>query len=46
MAFFAFQNGFQFQNYGYAAAIAYTMLIVLIVGTTPMLRYVQIRTVR
>ncbi|MEQ1768664.1 MAG: sugar ABC transporter permease [Devosia sp.] len=46
MAFFAFQNGFQFQNYGYAAAVAYAMLLVLIVGTTLMLRYVQIRTVR
>lgn len=44
MAFFAFQNGFQFQNYGYAAAVAYAMLLVLIVGTTLMLRYVQIRT--
>ncbi len=43
MAFFAFQNGFQFQNYGYAAAVAYAMLLVLIVGTTLMLRYVQIR---
>ncbi|MEP7240221.1 MAG: sugar ABC transporter permease [Devosia sp.] len=46
MAFFAFQNGFQFQNYGYAAAVAYAMLLVLIVGTTVMLRYVQIRAVR
>jgi multiple sugar transport system permease protein len=43
MSFFAFQNGFQFQNYGYAAAIAYTMLLVLMVGTTVLLRYVQLR---
>ena len=26
LAFFSFQNGFQFQNYGYAAAVAYMML--------------------
>jgi multiple sugar transport system permease protein len=43
LAFFAFQNGFQFQNYGYAAAVSYSMLLVLAVGTTVMLRYVQIR---
>jgi len=43
LAFFAFQNGFQFQNYGYAAAVAYAMLLVLAVGTTLILRYVQIR---
>lgn len=43
LAFFAFQNGFQFQNYGYAAAVAYAMLLVLAVGTTIMLRYINIR---
>lgn len=43
LAFFAFQNGFQFQNYGYAAAVAYAMLLVLVIGTTVILRYVQIR---
>ncbi|HWA17371.1 MAG TPA: sugar ABC transporter permease [Devosia sp.] len=43
LAFFAFQNGFQFQNYGYAAAVAYSMLIILAVGTTVLLRYVNIR---
>jgi multiple sugar transport system permease protein len=43
MSFFAFQNGFQFQNYGYAAAVAYMMLLVLMVGTTVLLRYVQLR---
>ena len=41
LSFFSFQNGFQFQNYGYAAAVAYMMLIILIVGTTVLLRYVQ-----
>lgn len=43
LAFFSFQNGFQFQNYGYAAAVAYAMLIIIAVGITVMLRYVQLR---
>jgi multiple sugar transport system permease protein len=43
LSFFAFQNGFQFQNYGYAAAVSYTMLAILIVGTTVLLRYVHLR---
>lgn len=43
LAWYAFQNGFQFQNYGYAAAVAYCMLIVLIVGTTLLLRYAPLR---
>lgn len=43
MSFFAFQNGFQFQNYGYAAAAAYMMLIILVVGTTVLFRYIQLR---
>ncbi len=43
LSFFSFQNGFQFQNYGYAAAVAYMMLLILAVGTTVMLKYVQIR---
>jgi multiple sugar transport system permease protein len=43
LAFFSFQNGFQFQNYGYAAAVAYVMVAILVIGTTVMLRYVQLR---
>jgi multiple sugar transport system permease protein len=43
LSFFSFQNGFQFQNYGYAAAASYMMLLILIVGTTLLLRFVQIR---
>ncbi|TPJ31299.1 sugar ABC transporter permease [Mesorhizobium sp. B2-8-3] len=43
LSFFSFQNGFQFQNYGYAAAVAYMMLIILAVGTTVLLQYVQLR---
>jgi multiple sugar transport system permease protein len=44
LSFLSFQNGFQFQNYGYAAAVAYLMLLVLIVGTTVLLRYVKLRS--
>lgn len=43
LSFFAFQNGFQFQNYGYAAAISYVMLFVLAIGTTLLFRYVSLR---
>jgi multiple sugar transport system permease protein len=43
LSFFSFQNGFQFQNYGYAAAVAYVMLLILALGTTILLRYVQLR---
>ncbi|MBA3519689.1 MAG: sugar ABC transporter permease [Rhizobiales bacterium] len=43
LSFFAFQNGFQFQNYGYAAAVSYMMLLILVIGTTILLRYVQLR---
>ncbi len=44
LSFLSFQNGFQFQNYGYAAAVAYLMLLILIVGTTVLLRYVKLRS--
>jgi multiple sugar transport system permease protein len=43
LSWFSFQNGFQFQNYGYAAAVAYMMLLILMIGTTVMLRYVNLR---
>ena len=43
LAFFAFQNGFHFQNYGYAAAVSYVMLLILMIGTTVLLRYVRLR---
>jgi multiple sugar transport system permease protein len=43
LAFFAFQNGFHFQNYGYAAAVSYMMLLILMIGTTVLLRYVTLR---
>ena len=43
LSFFSFQNGFQWQNYGYAAAASYMMLLILAVGTIVLLRFVQIR---
>jgi multiple sugar transport system permease protein len=43
LSFLAFQNGFQFQNYGYAAATAYVMVVILIVATTLLLRGVRVR---
>jgi len=43
LAFFAFQNGFHFQNYGYAAAVSYMMLIILMIGMTVLLRYFGLR---
>jgi multiple sugar transport system permease protein len=43
LSFFSFQNGFQFQNYGYAAAVAYMMLLILVVGTTILFRYLHLR---
>lgn len=43
LAFFAFQNGFQFQNYGYAAAVAYSMLLILAVGTSLLFRFMPLR---
>jgi multiple sugar transport system permease protein len=43
LSFFSFQNGFQFHNYGYAAAVAYIMLLILVAGIAILLRYVQLR---
>jgi multiple sugar transport system permease protein len=43
LSFFSFQNGFAFQNYGYAAAVAYMMLIILVVGTTILFKFIKLR---
>jgi multiple sugar transport system permease protein len=43
LSFLAFQNGFQFQNYGYAAAVSYVMLLILVIGTTLLFRYATLR---
>ena len=43
LSFLSFQNGFQFQEYGYAAATAYVMVIALVIATTLLLRVVRVR---
>lgn len=43
LSFLAFQSGFQFQDYGSAAAVSYLMVITLIVATTVLLRFVRVR---
>lgn len=43
LSFFSFQNGFTFQNYGYAAAVAYMMLLILVVGTTILFKFIKLR---
>jgi multiple sugar transport system permease protein len=43
LSFFSFQNGFTFQNYGYAAAVAYMMLLILVVGTTVLFKFIRLR---
>jgi multiple sugar transport system permease protein len=43
LSFFAFQNGFQFHNYGYAAAVSYLMLLILVIGTLVLFRFVPVR---
>jgi multiple sugar transport system permease protein len=43
LSYQAFQNGFEFQHYGYASAIAYVMVIVAAVGLTLLLRFVRVR---
>jgi len=45
LSFLAYQSGFQFQDYGYSAAIAYVMVVVLIVASTITLRFVRLRGV-
>jgi len=43
LSFQAFQNGFEFQHYGYASAISYVMVIVAAIGLTVLLRLVRVR---
>jgi len=43
LSFEAFQNGFEFFRYGYASAIAYVMVVVLIILSTVTLRFVRLR---
>jgi len=43
LSFLTYQSGFDFQHYGYAAAIAYVMVLILIVLSTIALRFVRLR---
>ena len=41
LSFLTYQSGFQFQQYGYSAAIAYVMVVILIIASTVTLRFVR-----
>ena len=43
LSFEAFQNGFEFQRYGYASAIFYVMVIAAAIGVTLLFRVVRVR---
>jgi multiple sugar transport system permease protein len=43
LSFYAFENGFTFQRYGYASALAYVMVIVATVVLTILFRFVTVR---
>jgi multiple sugar transport system permease protein len=43
LSFQAFQNGFEFQRYGYASAISYVMVLAAAVGVTLLFRVVKVR---
>jgi multiple sugar transport system permease protein len=43
LSFLVFQNGFQYQLYGYASAMGYVMVIILVVATTILFRFVHLR---
>ena len=43
LSFQAFQNGFEFQHYGYASAISYVMVLAAAVGITLLFKVVKVR---
>lgn len=43
LSFEAFQNGFKYQQYGYASAISYVMVIVAAIGVTILFKVVNVR---
>jgi multiple sugar transport system permease protein len=45
LSFQAFQNGFEFQHYGYASAISYVMVLAAAIGITLLFRVVKVRRV-
>ena len=45
LGFFAYQQSFEFQNYSYAAAVAYVMVILLVIASTLIFRFARPRRV-
>jgi multiple sugar transport system permease protein len=45
LSFEGFQNGFEFQHYGYASAISYVMVLAAAIGITLLFRVVKVRRV-
>jgi multiple sugar transport system permease protein len=45
LSFEAFQNGFEFQRYGYASAVSYVMVVAAAVGITVLFKVVKVRRV-
>ncbi|MFN0154984.1 MAG: carbohydrate ABC transporter permease [Gaiella sp.] len=43
LSFEAFQNGFKYQQYGYASAISYVMVIAAMIGITILFKVVNVR---
>jgi multiple sugar transport system permease protein len=43
LSFYTFQNGFEFSQFGYASALAYVMVVLLVVATTVLFRFVSLR---
>jgi multiple sugar transport system permease protein len=43
LSFLDYQSGFDFQSYGFAAAVAYVMVVILVIATTVLLRLVRVR---
>jgi multiple sugar transport system permease protein len=43
LSYEAFQNGFEFQRYGYASAISYVMVVAAAIGVTLLFRVVRVR---
>jgi multiple sugar transport system permease protein len=43
LSFYTWENGFTFQRYGFASAMAYVMVIVATIGLTLLVRYASLR---
>jgi multiple sugar transport system permease protein len=43
LSFYAYENGYTFQRYGYASAVAYVMVIVATIAVTVLFRYISVR---